>query len=158
METSEPYSFAKQAAVGRRGEEVVIAWLRERGYEVEDVSASPLWRQRDVDVIVGARMAEIKTDTHSPDNLFVELTDDDKPGYLYKSRADDLLYYFPHAGKLFWLPVASLAWWVHEHANDLRRIEVRSRRHRGGSPWVSVGIAVPVQSLREAGLILEYDL
>jgi hypothetical protein len=157
---NDEFSFSRQKAVGAQGEVAVRAWLERAGYTVDDVSADAAERKRDVDCYIekdGVRLAaEIKTDSHAPDNLFVELTVDDKPGYLYKSRADILLYYFPGAHTLLWLPLASLAWWVHEHASDLKRIRIKSTR--GKRSWYSEGIVVPVAGLVEAGLVVEYDL
>lgn len=152
---NEPYSFSRQARVGRAGEREVIAWLQRSGYEVEDVTADPQWRGRDVDLILtGGVTAEIKTDTHPPEALFVELDVDGRAGYVFKTRADVLLYYFSGYRKLLWLKPADLAHWTHEHKGEFRLIEVRSRRR--DSEWVAKGIVVPVADL--GGLVQEFDL
>lgn len=140
-----PYDWQGQFAKGATGVEQLIALLREQGREVTDLAHVMLAQQRGIDLVVDGQLWEVKTDSHQPINLFLELSCKDKPGCLFASRADILAYWFPGAGKLVMAGLPDLQYWLFEHGQEYARKTVTSRA--GRSTWTATGIVVPLPVL-----------
>ena len=150
------FDWNRSLATGNAGARVVKEWLRRRGHTVSSVEKSTLWRKRDVDFLVDGLFVEVKTDTHQPGTLFAETTVDGKPGYIFKTRADVLLYYFPQADVLYWVDMPKLAWWVMQQKPGFRVIQMQSNRH--GRTWLSEGVVVEAEALRAIDAVEVYHL
>lgn len=153
---SRSYSWSSQLAMGNKGARDVRDWLVRQGHDVESVEKDKLWRKRDVDFLVDGKMVEVKTDSHMPGSIFAELTVDGKPGYLFKSRADVLVYYYPKADLLYWVDMPKLVWWVSQQKPGLRVFEVRSNRQ--GREWLAEGVGVPAEALKAIRALVEFRL
>lgn len=154
------YGWKSQLAVGAVGEARVLDWLEAHGFTVEDCTKSRDHQRRDVDFLISAKgvtkTAEVKTDTHAPRCIFVELRVDHKPGYLFKTRAEVLLYAFPERDLLYWIDVPRLLHWVYEHGPDYDLKVITS--HRGSRTWTAEGIVVPLAALLDEGMAHEHSL
>ncbi len=155
------YGWRNQLAVGAAGEARVVDWLEAQGYTVADVTKDKDWQRRDVDFLVvgtdGAyRTVEVKTDTHKTEAIFIETSVDEKPGYIFKTRAEVLLYYMSATGKLYWIDVPKLCRYVFTFGNlyDLKVVASRS----GKREWQAEGIVVKVETLKTHGVLEEYSL
>lgn len=139
---------------GELGEQLLIQHLRAQGHAVEDVSADWVWRKRDIDLLVDGQMVEVKTDSHDPKNLFLELTISGKPGCVFISRAQAWVVVYPKAAVAYWVELPYLQWWLLSHQGDYRPIVVKSHRSYADRTvnWQVVGIAVPVADLIRDGV------
>lgn len=137
---------------GAAGVAALSAYYRGEGLEVVDVTRDPRYQSCDIDLLVEDAWVEVKTDSHRPDNLFLELTSDGKPGCLFKSRATLWAVLYPAHGLFYEVPLPQLQWWAVYHALEYRPISVKSTR--GKRAWTATGIAVPVSVLRRQGVDL----
>lgn len=149
-------------AVGEDGASTIAAWLRSRGWTVEDVTSDSDWRRRDVDLLVSGikrnqqHTVEIKTDTHDSGNIYLELSVGKNPGCVFKSRAEIWAYWFPNQGRLYLMQLPKLQLWLVEHVKEYPLKYVRSKQ--GKRRWSATGIAVPALTLVEAGIAGEFLL
>lgn len=155
------FGWRNQLAVGAVGEARVMDWLEAHDYFVLDLRRDRDEQRRDVDLRITAPngftwTAEVKTDTHKPQNIFVELACGGKPGYLFKTRAEVLLYAFPERDLLYWIEVPKLLHWVHQFGRTFELKIIRSRN--GNQEWTAEGIAVPLAALVETGVAKECSL
>lgn len=152
------FDFGKQIRVGDDGVRAVARYLHGMGYHIEDVTADKVWQKRDVDLIVGNTLLEVKTDTHTTGNIFLELEYlDGRPGCLFQSRAEMWAYWNVEEGTLLLLFLPRLQLWVTNNRHKFETKRVRSKR--GTRKWGIVGIAVPQQVILDAkvGVLLEME-
>lgn len=152
------HEWHAQVAKGDAGLAEVVAWLEGQELEVTRVDADRAWRDRDIDLLVSGngveRTVEVKSDYHGSGGLFVELTVDNRPGYLYKSRAQDLLYYYPREGVLYWVDLPRLQWWLRDKTYPLKTVTSR----RGARTWVAQGIVVNAEDLAKEGVLYVHHI
>jgi hypothetical protein len=143
------YGWKAKLAEGAAGVTRLVAHLEAEGHAVEDVQADKGWRKRDVDLIVNGQWVEVKTDSHAPETVFLEITCNNRPGCVFKSSADLWLYYFPSAGVAWWLVMPNLRHFLAHHAYryPLKVIESNA----GKRTWRAEGIVVPLSVLTEYG-------
>lgn len=115
------YGWHEQLAVGVKGEEVVLAWLRDRAFYVGDVRSEVAYRGMDIDFVVqtspehqpvigGMYFAEVKTDTYDNEYVFFEThTAENGPGALFKSRASVWYIYKPKLNQIIEVQPARVA-------------------------------------------------
>lgn len=147
------YGFDSMARVGNIGVALLTKHFRAEGTEVVDVTADTRWRERDVDLIVGGAMVEVKTDTHKPKNIFIELTCAGRPGCVFMSRADYWAVVFPDSGTFHWIALPELQHWICHNVGNYTPVVIRS--HRKKAQWEAVGICVPVTDLKTAGVYVD---
>lgn len=150
------FEWRNTLAMGNAGAKVVRDWLKKRGHTVQSVEKSAIWRQRDVDFLVDGSMVEVKTDSHQPNALFAEVTVDGKPGYVFKTRADTLLYYWPAAEELWWVDMPKLAWLVFQQRAGFKVFQVQSNRY--GRTWLAEGVRVELEALQAIGAVQVFHL
>lgn len=151
------YGWKSQLAVGARGVERVATYLREHGFQVQDVTADKDWRHRDVDLLVRGKRkqrwkaVEVKTDSYTTGNIFLELVaSSGRPGCVFVSRADVWCYWLSALGILLLIELPALQYWLMCHADEYRQTQVNSSR--GNGRWSIRGIAVPWSELHKAGI------
>jgi|SRR5579859_232616 len=151
------FSFDKQLKVGDEGVSLLISHLTKVGHTVEDLTKGPNAQDRDIDLLVDGITVEVKSDSHKATNVFLELTCGNRPGCLFKSRADYWAIVFPKERIYYWVALPELQWWVSTHMANYKHLVIRS--HRNKRLWKATGIAVPISDLFEAGLnITRYAL
>lgn len=154
---SRSFSFSRQLAVGDVGVDLLVAHLQAHGHVIEDLTKGKAAQDRDIDLVVDGVAVEVKSDTHRMTNLFLELTCGNKPGCVFKSRADYWAYVFPREKTYYWIALPELQWWVATHMGDYQPVVIRS--HRNKSLWKATGIAVPIRDLEASGInITRYAL
>lgn len=145
------YSFGAQAKYGEMGCKAVAAYFRSKGYAVEDLQGAREWQKRDIDLLVKGLTVEVKTDRYSSKAIFLEVTSHEKPGAVFKSRAEIWAYWFPGDGVLHWLALPALQWFMLKtDLSQYKHFEVDS--HRGGRKWQAEGYVVPIADLKAAGV------
>jgi Holliday junction resolvase-like predicted endonuclease len=154
------YGWRNQLAVGAAGEARVADWLETQGWLVADMTDDRDEQRRDVDFLLyrdgHAYTAEVKTDTHAPKAMFVELAVDNKPGYIFKTRAEVLLYCFPEHDLVYWLEVPALLRYLYQQGS---RFDVKVVTSRNGKrTWQAEGIVVPLTELVACGAAKEHRL
>ncbi|HOA25293.1 MAG TPA: hypothetical protein PK801_14635 [Aggregatilineales bacterium] len=109
------YSFNRQNAHGRLGEDFLDAFFEQRGNYVQPATR---WQQKQgIDRIFAreSKLArvEYKTDfiAHRSERVFIEtvrLDQDEKSGWAYTSQADLLVYFIPGARVIYVMPLETL--------------------------------------------------
>lgn len=150
------FDWHRSLATGNLGAKEVKRWLVQRGHVVQSVEKAKVWQKRDIDFVVDGQFVEVKTDTHQPGALFAELTVDGKPGYIFQSRADVLLYYFPASDVLYWVSMPKLAWWCMQQKAGLKLLQVQSSRQ--GRTWLCEGVVVELAALEAIQAVEVYHL
>lgn len=157
------YGWTQQVEIGARGVSAVTSHLRSKGYTVEDVSEDRDYQTQDIDLRIRGkrqqrwRTVEVKTDTYTNGNLFLELiSSSGKPGCVFKSRAQYWMYWLSGLGVLLCIDLPALQMWLMEHGSEYERRVVVSRR--GKSTWSIEGIALPWYELVAAGVAYKQTL
>lgn len=155
-----PFDFKEQLEAGKSGEEVVIEHFRETmpWASITDLRVDGQAQNRDIDFHLGSvegmpflGFVEVKTDTHSEDNMFIELSVGSKPGWLFRSAADHLVYFFIETGALYIIPLPELRLWMHLYL-DFYLTEDRNREKRivsssNGRRWITIGVTIPSEDI-----------
>lgn len=132
---------------GQDGIDRLTRYLEGQGRHVIDLSDIAPLQHREIDLIVDHDIyVEVKTDSHRPVNLFVELSAGERPGNVFQSRADIWCYLFPTHRVGYWIRLPQLQHYV---ALQLHRYPLKTiTSRRGSSRWTVQGIAVPIADLR----------
>lgn len=101
---------------GKKGELEIIEKLRSMfNYEMEYVGDSKFYQDIDIDLLIynklPATKVEIKTDNTKYENIFVEdvsCLEKHTKGWLRKTKADYILYYFKQRGIFYVIPLSVL--------------------------------------------------
>ena len=161
--------FKETLRVGNAGEERFKQWINRYPHlELEDKSADSKYQQEDIDFIITNRTTgkqttvELKTDTYHGVNLFIELTDGERgnwtaPGWLYKSKAEQLAYYFINGNKtsnsnLFIINLPELRESIQEL--NLQTREVKNTRNQRGEQKVKKGALLPIRTLLKLPVLI----
>lgn len=148
------YGFDEQMAVGDEGVRFIQDYLTSRKYLVEDVTGNRDYQRQDIDLRVKGqrkqawRTVEVKTDTYTSGNIYLELANGKNPGCVFKSRAEIWAYWFPNLSILLWISLPALQLWLALHLHEYERKKVMSGRGKGR--WMVEGIAVPIRDLLDA--------
>lgn len=116
----------------KRGEQLVIDYLLENGYEVEDVSSNPDYFDKDIDLIAtnpktnGTAAIEIKTDSRisQTGNLYIEYSNIRSKhgwGWLYFTKADFIYYIDEKEEVCYIMRRAELTKYVNSNTSRLKR-------------------------------------
>jgi hypothetical protein len=157
------YSWDSQIAIGERGVQAVMSYLRQHGYHVDDVTNDKDWQARDIDLLVRGkrkkrwRSVEVKVDSYVSGNVYLELVSSyGRPGCVFKSRADVWCYWLSSLGILLLIDLPALQLWLLDHSRDYKRSQVTSIK--GNARWSVQGIAVPYETLVAARVAVEVRL
>ena len=138
------FDFGRCLRLGAKGAEWVVRALNERDV---GITLTDDEQHRGVDGISPQwGRVEIKVDFHdrSP-NVFLEVEVDGKPGAIFTSRADVLIYAFPRTGDIYIFPMAWVQYWLAIHLGELKRQgavrEIHTRNH--SREWQATGVVVP---------------
>ena len=138
----------QQLAVGRMGVHLATTILQKRYPIIEDLQSSKSMQKRGVDLFVeGLGYLEVKTDTHSPERVFLELDVGGKPGAVDRSCADYFCVLFPGYRVLYLMARAELQQWLREkyawiagtHPDWVKTVHSKSQQ----STWSARGVVVP---------------
>ena len=154
------FDFKEQLSAGAQGERDIIEFFKDRDFDkfIVDVTDDSMMQDRGIDFIYMSRgdfgwyrYYEIKTDTHEARNFFIELEVDGKPGWLYSSCADAVIYYFVEEGVAFIIPMPALRMWCGNELTNYVDQDPRNAKEivsgRGRNRWVTLGVTVPVGRL-----------
>ena len=94
---------------------------------------------------------ELKSEAKHTGNLFLETHSSadgnvSSPGWLFKLKADSLLYYFVDTKMLYAIHLPTLQKWAKEHLDEYRQVEQKkySQQNR------TVGSIVPISDIQKA--------
>ncbi len=137
------FTTAMTFPVGKRGE-----YEFSRRYPgATDVRDSQLHRWRGVDYIYQSVCVDCKTDTHRPENFFLEFEVSGAAGALYKTRADFWWYYFLNSSQAYFIAIPQLLYWL-EGCKEKRVATIQSSNKK--TVWSARGYVVPVEGLVNA--------
>lgn len=135
------------STIGAATEERVIAYLESQGKYVADVREEPHEQRRDVDFYVDGASMDVKADSYSESNFFIE--DRFIPthwlGRFWKTRAEFWLYVFTQTSRMYVLPIPSMQRYVAERYEGLRRVQVRTYREGRDNLQIE-GLLLPVRT------------
>lgn len=151
-------SFHKCNSIGKKGEEVVKKWLRDKEYQVIDFSDHSYMQSIDVDLAVSKQnqafseqiapfLVEIKTDRHNSGNLFIETVSNATKktlGCIYATRADWWLYVLLGRKEMIAFRPKKMIELIEN--NNFREIEVPNRFRDGGG-YITKGVLVPIDNI-----------
>jgi hypothetical protein len=142
------FGFKSQLEIGQMGVSIAKSIIRSKYPNIKDFNDDMEMQRRGIDLWVeGLGYVEIKSDSHSSDKLFFELTVMGKPGAVDRCCADYyiVLYYKEHL--MLIIKRADLQQWLREHWSWIRTknptwVKTISST-QNGKYWNSVGITVP---------------
>lgn len=149
------YSFEKQLALWKLGEQQVYKHLRkkEKTVDVKDLSDIKAFQPLGIDAmriyesnswIMFATFFDVKTDylVHKTGNLFIETnSNDEKKGCMLTTKAELFMYYDPMLWKLYQLPIYAFRKWYKDTGVARKHLKVSNKTY--SSEW----IAMPVEEL-----------
>ncbi len=145
------YDMTSSLAMGQMGEILARSILRAKfpDSHFEDYREDTSWQQRGVDFYVeGLGYIEVKTDSHRPDNIFIELSSKDGPGAIDRSSADWICVLYFKYNVLYLIPRSWLQFWIRENLMDIdesnkRRLTSTIQDKR----WTSDGVFVELSRI-----------
>jgi len=144
-------NFDSDLKVGELGVRLACAVLRRYG-SVKRVEDDRYMQQRGIDIISDTLgYVEIKTDSHTPDRVFFELSSNGQPGAVDRSVADNFCIIFYKYNTMLIISRPHLQQFLRENiAHWLDRWPkwfITTRSSRGGNGWCSTGVLVPITVL-----------
>lgn len=148
------FAFKDMCKVSSTGIEVVTKLLSDSPRIASIINAEnhKLFRYLDIDLIVTKKTGEvitieIKTDTHTTGNLYIELKSNiehNTQGWLYKSKADYIYYYFTKTNQLIAIDLESLQ----DHLRDFRGYKYTFNQTTvQGTKYTTLGVLIPIDAL-----------
>jgi len=146
-------TFQESNKIGKAGEDVLHRYWSSKGYNVIDLSSNKNAQTIDIDVVIatnnGAYMCDVKSDTHSRKNFFIELTSNcntNSLGCAYVSKADRWYYYFPNDDVCYVFNPQEMLQWVDE--NNFREVYTSTYGRSGEVLYKTRGVLVPIDGCR----------
>lgn len=149
------FGMREQLDVGAKGVEIVKEVLKERYPDIVDLQDDRVMQKRGIDLWVGGLgYVEVKSDSHKPDNLFLELDVGGRPGAIDRSCSDCFCILFFRHCVLYFIPRAELQQWLREWYswtldNEPTRLKV-VQSSAGNASWSARGLVVPTYVLEQA--------
>ncbi len=142
------FGLTEQLNVGALGVEIAKSVLHKRFGEIKDLQGDMAEQKRGVDLWVeGLGYIEVKTDSHSPERVFLELDVGGKPGAVDRSTSDYFCVLFYRYHLMVIIPRPELQQWLREHYEEIVRDHagwIKTIHSRAGkSTWSARGMAVP---------------
>lgn len=161
--------------IGYLGEDRFKEFVKRNPWiDLEDVSELSFYQNKDIDFIItnnlNGRKAtiEIKTDTFTTGNFFIEETTHEQyntPGWLYKSEADILIYYFINGTteeqNVYFLNLNNLRMWVDKNKDNtdlLTPKKVFGGYDPKNNKKTVRGWTLPVKKISQTGALLLADI
>lgn len=145
---SKEFGFRAQLAIGEMGVRLAKTVLRYKYPVITDLQDNMEMQKRGVDLYVeGLGYLEVKTDSHSPQRLFLELDVSGKPGAVDRSCADYFCVLFYKHRVMYLVSRSELQQWLREkyawvqeaHPDWIKVIRSKSNK----STWSARGVVVP---------------
>lgn len=149
------HDFNDSILVGEKGEEKVKKFLECR-FPVIDLRDNKIYQEQDIDFMSDNEnhyTFEVKTDTYTTGNMFLETTsamEIDSTGWLYKTKADYVLYYFVNYARLVVLDRKRLLAWFNENKDNLQEYRKLLKNTYSGGYYTTEGYAIPVKKICES--------
>lgn len=147
------FDMQSQLRIGELGVSVVKEMLRDVG-RIKDFRDNARVQKRGIDLYVEhIGYIEVKTDSHSPKNVFLELEVAGKPGGIDRSCADYIVFLYYRYNVAYVFRRDELQMWlrnnyhtlVAEHPEMYKEILSSS----GNNTWSAHGLIVPLKMLTE---------
>ena len=148
------FSFDTQLSIGEAGVRLAKMVLRAVYPHIRDLEFEWPEQERGIDLYVyELGFVEVKTDTHSPKNFFLELSSDGKPGAIDRSCADYFCIIFPYARVMYLLPRPELQMWLRDNIQWIDNLYkgwiTTVKSHSRGRQWNAIGLVVPIWRLQQ---------
>jgi hypothetical protein len=160
---TEPKVYKDNLATERAGTKILLDFFFLTGIKTNIITDSQ--QQRTIgDLIVetprGKTTVELKIEERFTGNLFIETWSNrefGKPGWLYTSQSDSIVFYFRDQDKLFGMSLASLKnWLLNQRDGTLDQFpQVRVKR---SGPNDTYGHIIPIDRIRDANLDRWWEL
>lgn len=140
-------TFNASKLMGAWAEEQVMQHYASAGTHVADVRDDKYFRSMDVDLVIdGNVFIEVKGDSHTTENIFIETISNvtkGTPGCLLYTAADYVFYYYIKKGVALVIPAKELKKWI--KTNIHKYMEGKNDTHNAGGRvlYSSKGAPVP---------------
>jgi hypothetical protein len=133
------------------GNPVYAYGIPNSGWSIINVEEDPLYQKDDIDLLMvnpyGTSLAEVKGDLYPNNNIFLETwscMETNSRGWIYKTKADTVIYYFMLHKIVYLLPFPQVTEWFDAHKEQLinYRKVVKNKGRRG--IYTSEGYAIPI--------------
>ena len=169
------FEFGKQYQLGKLGEKKVFEYLMsiDNMYKVEDLRLNKNYQALGVDGmyieenslgLLSGTFFDVKTDFMFPHtgNLFIEVSAGDRVSGILSTKASLFLYYIPHTGELYKLPIYALReYWYKKVGISYRHKEIKNIKGyiTTGVPVAPIDLMdkVPIEKV-QIGALTEEDL
>jgi len=153
------YGMNEQLRVGREGMERVKLLLLKEFENLVDYQDDRKKQQQGIDLRVQPwGTIEVKTDTHTTPNFFVEYECDGIPSGIMTSQADWWVYYFPNLELLYFIPKKNLLEYIQKNFKWLtKKYGVPILSHAGKRQWKARGIVIPRDFVCAATPVIIYE-
>jgi hypothetical protein len=142
------HDFKTSLNMGEMGVTIAKAVLRSRYSSIIDYNNDMAMQKRGIDLWVeGLGFIEVKTDSHSSDKFFFELSVQNKPGAVDRCCADYFAMLYFKERVMYLVKRPELQKWLREHWRWMKSDhpdwvkEITSTSQ--GKEWKAVGVAVP---------------
>jgi len=148
------FDFTNSLNMGEMGVTIVKSVLRNKYPNITDYNDDMEMQRRGVDLLVeGLGTVEVKTDSHSSDKFFFELSVAGKPGAVDRCSADYFMVLYFKERVIYIIKRAELQKWLREHWSFIRRehkdwVKTISSSNKG-KRWSAVGITVPRETFTQ---------
>lgn len=143
-------TFAKSNEIGKAGEDVLSRYWYSQGYEVVDLSSNKTAQGLDIDYAIsthrGSYLCDVKSDTHSQNNFFIEIVSNcntQSLGCAYVSKADRWYYYFPNDDMCYVFSPSEMVEYIEKHSH--RRVTTSTYGNNGKVLYNTIGVLVPIR-------------
>jgi len=154
-----PYSLKAMMAVGAAGAARVKLLLARKFGTLIDYEGNRKKQREGVDLHISPwGDVEIKTDTHTGANFFLEYECSGKPSGVMTSKANWYAYYFVKQGRIYMIPLNDLqkylkANWKWLTARFTKVVESKAGKAR----WSAKGLAIPRDYICAAMNVVVYE-
>lgn len=143
--------FNKDLQIGRKGEQMVAAALRNRGHKVEDVSFNPSYQYKDIDFVLTDKSGrtttlEVKNDLTSnyTNNVFIEMLNYNNVSRKYKGW-----YYYCEASFLCFVQSEKGTAHIVSHSDLDNLLNSKTYRTASSGAGDTKGLVVPLDDIKQ---------
>jgi hypothetical protein len=155
------YSFVNSLKDGEKGVQVVKEQLNQLYPGTTEIDDRDM-QKNGVDLHVpGLGWVEVKCDSHTTGNVFLELEVDGKPGWVDCCGATFVAFYYPGLSAVYLIQRSELQRWLRHHYTEILEKHKdwvkRIRSRRGKSTWETIGLAIPWEVLKQDITVVEWS-